>query len=117
MSSDLKPLYFSPTFPSPSRSLLERAEANPRPFLSEVQSKTDQLVGGFLTQVCDYKTLGAMVGAGAAYRFARMGILGSASPLLARSGAFLPTLIRAGSYAPALAAESAVFTPVDAVFR
>ena len=115
MSSNSLLVGFSSRPPVASKNLLDRAEweGPNRPILSEAQSKTDQLVGGFIRQACDYKTLIAMAGAGAAYRFARLGVFSEAAPLLSRGGAWAPALLRAGSWAPALAAESATFTALN----
>ena len=65
-------------------SLLENRSAIPDPLvgqtlspvLSPLQSQADSLVGGFVSQATDWRSLAAMTAGGMAYRMGRIGIMG-----------------------------------------
>src|SRR5262245_46840830 len=77
--------------------------------LSSLQQQVDGMVGNFVSQAADEKSLVAMMAGGLAYRSLRMGALTLGSQYLSR----LPLLVRHGSSLLGLAAESATFAGVN----
>jgi hypothetical protein len=104
----------SPSAIRGSKSLLDRWDTiqGHRTSFTEAQLQTDHFVSNFISEASNYKTLAAMLCAGSAYRFTRIGAMTSTAPLLAGSGGILPLFVRAGSYVPALATESGVFAGI-----
>jgi hypothetical protein len=115
MSSSATRAGVSHLLSSKGSTLLERAHSasqSGKP-LSEIQSQVDTLVTQSIDRAVDPKTLAAMVAGGFASRFARMGTLAAASPLLTKGQTILPLLVRGGSYAVSLGAESFTFAGVN----
>jgi len=85
--------------------------------LSLLQLQVDHHVNEFVEQATDARTLGAMVGAGMAYRFARLGTIAAAASLLPEGNALASLFTRGTSYTIALASESATFAALNRGFR
>src|SRR4030095_3183132 len=85
------------TDPLTRNSLLSRASVSSGP--SPLQSQVDGLVGGFVGQATDWRSLAAMTAGGMAYRAGRIGVMG-----LGRSSA-----LRVASVGLGLTAEVSTF--------
>jgi hypothetical protein len=96
---------------SNSSTILERSSS--QNFLTPLQYQADQLVGEFADQATDLKTLCAMAGAGAAYRWGRLASLSLGTQYLAE----IPGLVRIGSFGIGLATESATFAGLQRSFK
>src|SRR4029453_1046428 len=56
--------------------LLSRVSVSSSPSLTSSQAQVDGLVGGFVAQATDWRSLAAMMAGGTAYRIGRVGALG-----------------------------------------
>ncbi|MFO1519477.1 MAG: hypothetical protein U1F57_07465 [bacterium] len=95
----------APGFSVSSESILDRSHS--RSPMSAFQTQVDEMVGGFVEQATEWKSLAAMMAGGAAYRCGKIAFLGAASklPLALKN----PLLMQAGSAFLGLATEVTVF--------
>src|SRR4030095_3822943 len=90
---------------APAKNILERRSplSLPRPPVTTLQTQVDQLIGGFIAQATDWKSLCAMMAGSLSYRLGRFGAISSGV------GAYCNTALPVASVAAGLTAEVSAF--------
>ncbi|MFO1519478.1 MAG: hypothetical protein U1F57_07470 [bacterium] len=107
-------LFAAPESSISSESVLDRVSSHPDSSVSAFQRQVDGMVGGFVEQATEWKSLAAMMVGGLAFRVGRVGFLGAASklPLALQNSVF----IQAGGALTGLATEVTVFEATNRSF-